>query len=386
MQGRVTDFNADPKNGSITLEIDGQERTFPAADVVLREDLAPPPGVADAYEGHGGEHEYLAYRVLRPWEAESAGWQYCRNIPETGADSRQALLAALRTAEAAARVQAAEAVLQAALSPADVGLVMQLHPEDETQVAEAAQAVLRWRPDGFASTAETNTGMVLLLSEKNVVQDPYRGTEWTAGRRETVGFKSCELAAETLQSWFDRPESNYGVALQRKGGAGGSFLHRFAASENPVAAHRPRLALTYRVRGEEQPRELVLQNGLNNYHGATEAVIASDVETPMPRGPEFLLGASARRPAGGLALDWLSSTGMLANWVFVLTLICVMTYFLFSLEHNRPGIYQASVAGRWLMMLCFGAFFGSTIMARMALLVERLQFLIEKWIPTLLGR
>jgi hypothetical protein len=32
-----------------------------------------------------------------------------------------------------------------------------------------------------------------------------------------------------------------------------------------------------------------------------------------------------------------------------------------------------------MMMCCFGAFFGSTIMARMALLVERLEFLINEW-------
>ncbi len=31
------------------------------------------------------------------------------------------------------------------------------------------------------------------------------------------------------------------------------------------------------------------------------------------------------------------------------------------------------------MMVSFGAFFGSTVMARMALLVERLQFLIDDW-------
>jgi hypothetical protein len=194
------------------------------------------------------------------------------------------------------------------------------------------------------------------------------------------------LSPDTLRSWFDRPESDFGVVLQRKGGAGGSFLHRFASSANPDAARRPKLVIEYRVAGEEKPQELVLQNGLNGYAGTAEAVIASDLDAPMPQGPEFLLGASARKPTGVLSLDWWSSSGMLANWIFAVTLICVMTYFLFSLEHNRPGIRQASMAGRWLMMLCFGAFFGSTIMARMALLVERLQFLIEKWIPAIFGQ
>jgi hypothetical protein len=31
------------------------------------------------------------------------------------------------------------------------------------------------------------------------------------------------------------------------------------------------------------------------------------------------------------------------------------------------------------MMVCFGAFFGSTVMARMALLVERIGFMTIEW-------
>jgi hypothetical protein len=35
-------------------------------------------------------------------------------------------------------------------------------------------------------------------------------------------------------------------------------------------------------------------------------------------------------------------------------------------------------------MVCFGAFFGSTIMARLALLIERLQFLVSSWYPEII--
>ena len=34
-------------------------------------------------------------------------------------------------------------------------------------------------------------------------------------------------------------------------------------------------------------------------------------------------------------------------------------------------------------MICFGAFFGSTVMARLALLVERVQFIITDWVAAL---
>ncbi len=71
------------------------------------------------------------------------------------------------------------------------------------------------------------------------------------------------------------------------------------------------------------------------------------------------------------------------NLVFFITLFCVMSYFFFSVDHKLPVIKQTSITGRWLMMVTFGAFFGATVMARMALLVERLQFLIEDWYPAL---
>jgi hypothetical protein len=383
IRGRVTDVNDDPKEGRITLAVDGQEETILAADVVLREDLAPPPEVADAYEGHGGEHDYLAYRVLRSWDAQRVGWGYRDHLPDP---SREALLTALGTPDPAARVKAVEEALGLSLAPADVDLVMEVGQKDGPQAADAVQALLRWQPDSFAPAAETNTGMALLVHEKVTVRDPYRAEKWTACKREPVGFKACDLSPETLREWYDRPESQLGVILQRKGGAGGSFLHRFASSENPDPARRPKLVIEYRLPGEEKTKELVLQTGVDGYSGVTEAFIVSGLESPVPKGPEFLLGASARKADGGLSLDFWSFKGIVANWIFAITLICVMTYFLFSFEHNRPGIYHASMAGRWLMMLCFGAFFGSTIMARMALLVERLQFLIEKWIPTLFGQ
>jgi hypothetical protein len=73
-------------------------------------------------------------------------------------------------------------------------------------------------------------------------------------------------------------------------------------------------------------------------------------------------------------------TGSVTNIVFILTLLCSLSYFFFSFKRKEGGLVErASSAGRLMMMCCFGAFFGSTIMARMALLVERLEFLINEW-------
>ena len=84
----------------------------------------------------------------------------------------------------------------------------------------------------------------------------------------------------------------------------------------------------------------------------------------------------------GNALDWSQSIN---NIVFVLTLLAVMYDFFFSFRRSSPLLQKVADSGRWLMMVCFGAYFGSTVMARMALLVERLQFLLSTWREALAG-
>ena len=79
-------------------------------------------------------------------------------------------------------------------------------------------------------------------------------------------------------------------------------------------------------------------------------------------------------------IDWLS---MLENLFFVAGLLAVMYYFFFSFKAESTSMKSFASGGRWLMMVCFGAFFGSTVMARMALLVERLQFLLNEWFPVI---
>ncbi len=70
-----------------------------------------------------------------------------------------------------------------------------------------------------------------------------------------------------------------------------------------------------------------------------------------------------------------------SNWVFCFALITSLSYFFFTFRRTSGSVVERSSAcGRWVMMGCFGAFFGSTIMARMALLVERLDFLLHDWV------
>lgn len=74
-----------------------------------------------------------------------------------------------------------------------------------------------------------------------------------------------------------------------------------------------------------------------------------------------------------------------SNLFFLLTLFSSFMYFFFTFRSSESKTVQRiSTAGRLLMMGCFGATFGSTMMARMALLVERLDFLSHTWIAAVI--
>ena len=75
----------------------------------------------------------------------------------------------------------------------------------------------------------------------------------------------------------------------------------------------------------------------------------------------------------------------LNNILFLSILLSVMYYFFFTFKRQSKLLNYTAQYGRFFMMICFGAFFGSTVMARMALLVERFQFLINTWVPTLMS-
>ena len=67
----------------------------------------------------------------------------------------------------------------------------------------------------------------------------------------------------------------------------------------------------------------------------------------------------------------------LNNVLFILVLLTVMAYFFFSFEHKDAIRKVPSSIGRWVLMFAFGAMFGSTVMARMSLLIGRIYFLLH---------
>ncbi len=64
--------------------------------------------------------------------------------------------------------------------------------------------------------------------------------------------------------------------------------------------------------------------------------------------------------------------------VFIGT-VTILMYFFFSKAHK--GVYgKITNIGIWYMMIGFGASFGYTVMARISLLIGRIQFLLGDWL------
>jgi|LSQX01.2.fsa_nt_gb hypothetical protein len=70
------------------------------------------------------------------------------------------------------------------------------------------------------------------------------------------------------------------------------------------------------------------------------------------------------------------------NILFVSIVLGVLTYFLFTVEHKGVFKYAADW-GRIAIMIGFGASFGNTVMARISLLIGRLDFLFGDWLGLL---
>ena len=76
----------------------------------------------------------------------------------------------------------------------------------------------------------------------------------------------------------------------------------------------------------------------------------------------------------------------ITNIIFVVTLLSVMSYFLFSFDIKSRILKNTTTLGRWLLMIGFGAIFGSTVMMRFTLLIDRMYFIWIEWFKMLVLR
>lgn len=70
--------------------------------------------------------------------------------------------------------------------------------------------------------------------------------------------------------------------------------------------------------------------------------------------------------------------------IVVVGVISTMVYFYFSKEH-KGVLGGVAKTGIWFIMISFGAHFGYTVMARISLLIGRVQFLLDDWGGSITG-
>ena len=76
--------------------------------------------------------------------------------------------------------------------------------------------------------------------------------------------------------------------------------------------------------------------------------------------------------------------GAINSVLVLIGFLTVIAYFFFSMPHQ--GAYGGVARiGIWFLMVAFGASFGYTVMARVSLLISRVQFLLRDWLHLIPG-
>ncbi|MDP7008556.1 MAG: hypothetical protein QGI78_03190 [Phycisphaerales bacterium] len=87
----------------------------------------------------------------------------------------------------------------------------------------------------------------------------------------------------------------------------------------------------------------------------------------------------------GIVPLWITGEGGFEFWptfnacLLTIATLSAMIYFFFSIEH-KGFVGRTARVGIWFLMITFGATFGYTVMGRIALLAQRLEFLFGDWL------
>ncbi len=87
-------------------------------------------------------------------------------------------------------------------------------------------------------------------------------------------------------------------------------------------------------------------------------------------------------PFAEIAAGTLTGWGIFEAVLMVIGVVCTLTYFFFSIEHRGPVKWLSKV-GIAFLMIGFGSAFGNTVMGRVALLIQRVDFLLNDWLGTI---
>ncbi len=86
------------------------------------------------------------------------------------------------------------------------------------------------------------------------------------------------------------------------------------------------------------------------------------------------------RQYGVQIADAVRDLGKFENILFFLMFATSMMYFFLTVGGKSKGFRNAAQAGRWILMIGFGASFGNTVSGRISLFLGRLSFLLTDWL------
>lgn len=99
--------------------------------------------------------------------------------------------------------------------------------------------------------------------------------------------------------------------------------------------------------------------------------LAPTFQTNILKQMQSAIGDATNLKLGGWSLVW--------GLITFIGVLATLSYFFFSREQKGALKISANI-GIWFIMIGFGASFGNTVMARVSLLIGRVQFLLTDWI------
>ena len=84
-------------------------------------------------------------------------------------------------------------------------------------------------------------------------------------------------------------------------------------------------------------------------------------------------------PFGQIHIGALGAFEIFGAILMLVGVICTLTYFFFSIEH-RGVVGGISKVGIIFLMIGFGSAFGNTVMGRVSLFIQRVDFLLRDWL------
>jgi hypothetical protein len=113
--------------------------------------------------------------------------------------------------------------------------------------------------------------------------------------------------------------------------------------------------------------------------------VRAGMKPVFPTTFDSLIVPSKQLPDINAANVYLSQA--ISNALFSITLLSVLSYFLFSFEVKNKALLKFNMMGRYLLMIGFGAIFGTTVMMRFSLVIDRMYFIFYEFFwQTLLHR